>query len=77
MDDIDAQILTVVRSSGPLSCYEAAQQIEDSYGIVYPTKRVRNRMNSLCNHNYLAVEKVPHGKGMPIHIYSLASEGSQ
>lgn len=76
MVEIDDQIMAVMQSHSSLSCYEVAQCIQDSYGITYPTKRVRNRLDSLCNYNFLTVEKVPHGKGMPLNVYSLPQEGS-
>lgn len=70
MDDIDTQILTVMRS-GPKSCYEVTDAIENSYGVTYPTKRVRNRLDSLCSYTYLTVRKENRGKGMPTNVYSL------
>ena len=77
MDEIDSQILSVMRDtdSSCLSCYEMADLLKDRFGISYPPKRVRNRLDSLSTYHYLERGKEVRGKGMPTNVYSLPTEG--
>lgn len=77
MDEIDSQILSVMRDtdSSCLSCYEMADLLKDRFGISYPPKRVRNRLDSLSTYHYLERGKQVRGKGMPTNVYSLPTEG--
>ena len=77
MDEIYSQILSVMRDtdSSCLSCYEMADLLKDRFGISYPPKRVRNRLDSLSTYHYLERGKQVRGKGMPTNVYSLPTEG--
>lgn len=77
MDDIDSQIMSVMRESESpyLSCYEMTDLLKDKFGVDYPAKRVRNRLDSLYTYHFLERGKEVRGKGMPTNVYSLPSEG--
>lgn len=73
MSDIDSQIMEIMRRPevSRISCYEMADKIRDAFGDEYPCKRVRNRLDSLCNYGFLVYEKEIRGKGMRTKVYSL------
>lgn len=77
MDDIDTQIMSVMRDTDSqcLSCYEVADLLKDRFGNDYPPKRIRNRLDSLYTYHYLERGKQVRGKGMPTNVYSLPTEG--
>lgn len=54
MDDIDIQIMTVIRdSSEPMTSVQAAKHVNERFGTSYTDKRIRNRIDTLTHHHYL------------------------
>ena len=77
MDEIEAQILSVIESSEEgLEVAHVVKEIESRYNKSYNSKRIRHKMDSLCNFKYLDKEtyRIQGMRGPDRYRYSIHRE---
>ena len=57
MNEIETQIIHVLgQSEDGMDVPTVRSTIIEEYGIEYPSKRIRNKLNTLCSHSYIDKE---------------------